>query len=513
MSTLSRRAFVARAGAAGLAVAAAQSPAGGLLSGSATAAAPSIPAAALQELTSELRGGVYLRNNPRYLTAQAIYNSRFDLVFPPVIARPLDAEDVRTALLWAARHDVPVFPRGGGHGYTGNATTPHALVLDLRTLRGVSLADGNRRAEIGGGALSIDVISALAAKGVAVPTGSCPSVGITGLALGGGMGALSRAHGLTADRLESLTIVTADGVIREVSESVDPDLFWACRGGGGGNVGIVTSTVMRTAPAVVETQISIRWPWPVADQVLDTFLRTAPEAPPALSGDLALSVDSSWKWPVVRYVGTFQGPVDQARAAVADLLAIAGAGSSFAPKTRLQAAMIAGYCEGLSVSQCRPNRFGDPGALGRSRFFASSSYLPGPLAAEGRQALLRAIRSATPIFTGRRTVILAALGGAIADVAPDATAYPHREATCSIQFLARSSGVWEDANARYWARSSRRLLAPHSTGGAYVNYLDLDQPDWQQAFYGASLDRLKAVKAQYDPDGRFRPQQGIPLPA
>ena len=513
VSRVSRRGFVTRAGAAGLALAAAQVPSGLVRAGSASAATPKIPGAWLRELTDELRGGVYLQDNPRYLSAQPIYNSRFDLVFPPVIARPLDAEDVRTALLWAARHDVPVYPRGGGHGYTGNATTPHALVLDLRTLKGISLSDGNQRAHIGGGALAIDVIASLAASGVAIPTGTCPSVGVTGLAMGGGMGMLGRAHGLTTDRLESLTIITADGQIRTVSETVEPDLFWACRGGGGGNLGIVTSTVMRTVPTVLETQISIRWPWPAADHALDAFLRGMPEAPNGLSGDLAFSIDASGRWPVVRYTGAFQGPVDQARAAVAPLLAVDGAHASFAPKSHLQAAMTAGYCEGLAVQQCRPSRFGDFGVMGRSRFFASSTYLPGALDSAGRQAILRAVRTATPVFGGRRAVILAALGGAIREIEPGATAYPHRAAACNIQFLAQSSGAWEDYNARNWVRAGRLHLRPHATGGAYVNYLDLDQPGWQQAFYGDSLDRLTAVKGQYDPDARFRPQQGIPAPA
>ncbi|MBJ7470604.1 MAG: FAD-binding oxidoreductase [Solirubrobacteraceae bacterium] len=509
MSSLSRRALLLRAGAAGAAVTAAQLPRE-LLATADARAASRIPSAWLRELMDELRGGVYLQDNPRYLTAQAIYNSRFDLVFPPAIARPLDAEDVRTAIAWAARHDVAVFPRGGGHGYTGNATTPHALVLDLRSIKGLTLSDGNRRVEVGGGALGIDVIAALAAKGVMVPTGSCPSVGITGLAMGGGIGSIARAHGLTADRVESLTIVTPDGELREVSETQEPDLFWACRGGGGGNVGVVTSMVLRTVPTVTETQITIRWPWPAAEQVLDAFLRTAPEAEHELTGDLAFSVDSSRQWPVVRYVGTFQGSVERARIAVAPLLSVEGASASFAAKTHLQSAMIAGYCEGMAISQCRPSRFGDLGRLGRSRFFAGSSFLPGPLDSTGRGALLRAVRRATPILNGRRTVILAALGGAIAEVDPSATAYPHRQAACAVQFLAQSSGSWEDYNARNWVRSGRNGLAPHATGGAYVNYLDLDQPGWEQAYYGDGLQRLQAVKAQYDPDRRFRPQQGIP---
>lgn len=459
-----------------------------------------------------MRGGVYLQDNPRYHFSAPVFNTRFDQSFPFAIARPLDVADVQTALAWAARHDVPVAPRGGGHGYTGNSAPRDALILDLRSIKGVVPRDGGTRAEIGGGTLAIDAVAALAFRGVTVATGSCPSVGLAGFSMGGGIGSLTRAHGLGADRLESLTLVTPDGQVRTVSETSEPELFWACRGGGGGNVGVVTSAVYRTVPTVPETSVSIRFLWDTADAVLDAFLRVAPEAPRELAGDLAFGVDSTGKPPALRYDGTFLGPETAARAALAELLAIDGAVATFRATTHLAAVKAAGYCENLSIAQCRPARFGDSGLLGRTRFFAGSSYLAGPLDAAGREALLRAVRKATPVFDGRRTVLLAALGGAIDDVAPDATAYPHRGASCLVQFYAKSSGLWEDYNARTWVKSSRLHLAPHATGGAYVNYLDRDQAGWEDAFYGDSLTRLSAVKAAFDPDIRLRARQGIPLP-
>lgn len=509
VSELSRRAFLARASAAGAAAFATQIPAA--LVPSQAGAAARWPASWTRELMDDLRGGVYLQSNPRYHFSAPVFNTRFDQAFPPAIARPLDVADVQTALAWAARHDVPVVPRGGGHGYTGNSTSGDALVIDLRTIKGVALLDGGTRAEIGGGALAIDAVAALAPSGVTVATGSCPSVGLAGFSMGGGIGALTRAHGLGADRLESVTLVTPDGVIRTVSATEQPDLFWALRGGGGGNLGIVTSAVYRTIPAVPETSVEIRFPWASADSALDAFLRFAAEAPRELSGDLAFGVDSKPRPPVVTYNATFLGSEPAARAAVAALLAVDGAVASFTPTAHLQAVKKAGYCENLSIQQCRPARFGDNGALGRTRFFAGSAYLDGPLDAAGRAALLRAVRTATPVFDGRRTVLLAALGGAIDDVAPGDSAYPHRGATVNVQFYARSSGIWEDYNARNWVKSGRVHLAPHATGGAYVNYLDRDQGNWQQAYYGDGLDRLQATKAAADPDGRFQPRQGIPL--
>lgn len=510
MSPLSRRAFLARAGAAGATALATQVPSA--LVPSAAQAAVRFPSAWTRELMSELRGGVYVQDNPRYHFSAPVFNTRFDQAFPPAIARPVDVADVQTALAWAARHDVQVVPRGGGHGYTGNSASSHALVLDLRTIKGVALRDGGTRAEIGGGTLAIDAVAALAPSGVTVATGSCPSVGLAGFSMGGGIGSLTRAHGLGADRLESLTLVTADGRLLTASATEHADLFWALRGGGGGNLGIVTSATYRTVRTAAETKVAIRFPWEVAGDVLDAFLRFAPGAARELSGDLAFGVDSTRKPPAVRYDGTFLGSEPAARTVLAPLLAIDGAVASFTPTTHLAAVKAAGYCEDLSLAQCRPARFGDNGLLGRARFFAGSSYLAGPLDAAGRAALLRAVRTATPVFDGRRSVLLAALGGAVDDAAPADTAYPHRGAAVNVQFYAKSSGLWEDYNARNWVKSARLHVAPHATGGAYVNYLDRDQANWREAFYGDSMSRLQATKAELDPELRFEPRQGIPLP-
>jgi FAD/FMN-containing dehydrogenase len=506
-----RRTLLARAGIAGAALTVAGLPRG--LLGAADALADTntrLPIAWGNELAAAMRGNLLYKDNPRYLAAQPLFNSRFDSIFPQAIARPIDEADVQTIMRWAARHDVRIIPRGGGHGYTGNAIASRGLVVDLRALKGVVLGDGGRTATLGGGTLSIDATSALSAAKVVVPTGTCPSVGFTGLAMGGGIGALSRMHGLTTDRISAVTIVTPDGQLRTVDQATEPELFWACRGGGGGNVGIVTRLQVQTAPAVPETQITIHWPWSASDAVLEAFLRTAPVAPDELTGDLAFSMKAGGKPPTVQYVGCYLGPPAQVAEVLAPLLAIPGAVLKSETTTRLKAALSAGDCDAVGVAACRPSRFGTPGILSRQRFFASSGYLSGPLDATSRKALLEAIYRAAPWPGGSRSILLAAHGGAIARVAPEATAFPHRAAWCSVQFFARSAGLWEDASARSWVHRARPSLGAQATGGAYVNYLDADQPDWQTAYYGASLERLKAVKAQFDPDGRFRPAQGIP---
>ena len=180
-----------------------------------------------------MRGPVLTPGQRGYGAAADVYNARWDGSHPVAVVRPRDVADVRAAVRWAARYDVPVVPRSGGHGYTGNSTTDAGVVLDLRGLRAVRLRDGGRRVRAGAGAQLVDVDAALAAHGVAVPAGSCPSVGLGGLALGGGMGLAGRAFGLTLDNVVAATVVTADGRRRRVDATHDPDLFWALRGGGG----------------------------------------------------------------------------------------------------------------------------------------------------------------------------------------------------------------------------------------------------------------------------------------
>lgn len=508
VSSLSRRSFLGRAAGVGGVL---------LTSGlvSTPARAAGLPTALLDELQRAVRGPVYRWGTTSYVTAAALYNERFDAVLPGAIVRPVDAADVQATLAWAARHGIPVVPRGGGHSYPGNSTTGlGGVVIDLRYLRRIEVSGDATRARLGGGVLAIDAINALAARGTSIPTGSCPSVGVTGLALGGGIGLTSRAHGLTCDRIESVEIVTADGELRTATPDADAELLWASQGGGGGNFGIVTSMVLRTEPLTAETTVRIQYPWAVAGEVLSSYLALMASAPRALTADLALSKGWEAKDPVVTVDALFLGDVASTRAALAPLLELRGASVDLRASDRVTTALQFGECSGRTVPQCRPARFGSGGTLQRSRFFASSVVAPQVPSAEAQRLLLALSAGARPWPTGRRLILIAGLGGAIDDVPPGATAYPHRGAPHLIQVLARSGGSWEDADARRWAGTTRAAIA-RSLGStaAYVNYLDPDQPSPAAAYYGASLPRLQAAKAAYDPQRRFAPRGGVPLPA
>ncbi|HSC04134.1 MAG TPA: FAD-binding oxidoreductase, partial [Solirubrobacteraceae bacterium] len=264
--SIDRRGFLARAAAAGASLA--WVPGAGEL-------ARAFPASA----GPPIRGQVIKRGAAGFAQAAHVYNSRFDGVLPSLVARPLDAADARKAVQWAVSHGVPLRARSGGHSYAGYSTLKGGMVLDLRHLRGISVDLHAHTATIGAGSQLIDVYSALAARGVTIPAGSCPSVGIAGHALGGGMGLAGRKFGLTTDNLVSARVITADGKLITASAHEHPDLYWALRGGGGGNFGVVTSFTFRVH-AVPKTVawFFVRWPASRAADALAAWQGWAPHA-------------------------------------------------------------------------------------------------------------------------------------------------------------------------------------------------------------------------------------------
>src|SRR5215211_1415596 len=224
----------------------------------ATEAAPPSKRAA-RALRSAVRGPVLFPRTPGYGSARLVYNARYDGTRPLAVVQPLDTRDVQAVVAWARRFDVRIVPRSGGHSYAGYSTVADGVVVDLARLSAIRVAGG--RATVGPGAQLIDVYSKLASRGLLIPAGSCPSVGIAGLALGGGHGLSGRRFGLTTDNLRAATIVTADGRARHVDADTNEDLYWACRGGGGGNFGIATSLTLRTHRASRAAYFFVSWPW------------------------------------------------------------------------------------------------------------------------------------------------------------------------------------------------------------------------------------------------------------
>ena len=187
---------------------------------------------------------MFFSRSPGYSSARLVYNLRYDGARPEAVVQAESTADVAAVVKWANRFDVPIVARSGGHSYAGYSTLSNGVVVDLSKLGGVNVSNG--RARVGAGVQLIDLQRSLTRRGLSVPSGSCPSVGVAGLTLGGGHGLAGRRFGLTCDNLRAATIVTADGRVRQVDANTNEDLYWACRGGGGGNFGIVTSFTLDT---------------------------------------------------------------------------------------------------------------------------------------------------------------------------------------------------------------------------------------------------------------------------
>ncbi|HEX9031784.1 MAG TPA: FAD-dependent oxidoreductase, partial [Streptosporangiaceae bacterium] len=288
-------------------------------------AAPSAPQAAdWQALGRQLSSGrLVTPGSSAYASARQLFDPRFDDAHPAGIAYCATPADVSACLAFVRRFGIPVAARSGGHSYGGWSTSP-GLVIDVSQLNSVSVDPVGRTARVGAGTLLIDFYRALAAQGQAVPGGSCPTVGIAGLALGGGVGVVGRLLGLTCDSILAVQIVTADGTIRECSQTSEPDLFWACRGGGGGNFGVVTSFTFRTHPAPELCLFYLQWPWSQASAVVSAWQSWAPAARDELWSNLHLIASAGGSEPAVSVGGTYAGSTADAQLLLDQLYAAVG---------------------------------------------------------------------------------------------------------------------------------------------------------------------------------------------
>jgi FAD/FMN-containing dehydrogenase len=502
-----RRDFVAGA-AAGIAATTvpldALAAASDLLNGEA-----SVSNRALRALRGSVDGPVLARGSRRYGSARLVYNERFDGSRPQAVVEPRNARDVQAVVRWAQRFGVRIVAKGGGHSYAGYSTLSDGVVVDLRRIAGVSPAAANTRVNVGAGAQLIDVYAGLARRGVTVPAGSCPSVGVGGHALGGGMGLAGRRFGLLSDNMTALTIVTADGQIRRVDRNDDPDLFWACRGGGGGNFGIVTGFAFRTHRVRSASWFNVSWPWSAASEVLDAWQRLLPGAPDALTAIFHLTTDSSGP-PQVSCDGQFFGSEAELRRAIAPLLGH-GAQLSIGTEAYLPLMLRWAGCLGDPLRSCHTRHTSRGGTLPRAAFFAKSDYVDELLPAAGRQAMIDWIerRNANPSL-GSGALLLDSYGGQLNRPKPAATAFVHRDELFCIQYGAYFEGAAAQRASRTWIAGAHRAMRPYVSGQAYQNYIDPALDDWQRAYYATNLARLRQVKQTYDPDFFFRFPQAIP---
>ena len=387
------------------------------------------------------------------------------------------------------------------------------LVVDVSRINHFTV--GNGHVVVGAGLDLITCYKRLAAHGIAFPGGSCPTVGIAGLALGGGVGVLSRQLGLTSDNLTAVQLVTTDDSVVTCNATSDPDLFFACRGGGGGNFGVATSFTIQTHKLTEVVLFFLSWPWSLAGRVVSGWQSWAPVAPDALWSNLHLTGPFGGGTPQVSVGGTFLGSVSGAVSELHRLYAKVGTAPSSTfvnNESFLNAMLVEAGCAGLSVPQCDTRPFG---TLPRVPAYAKSDFFSRPLSASAIRTMVSGIARTSGIAGtagGVGALAFDAFGGAINKVKSDATAFVHRDSL----FLAQYSTSWTFpgsptgvARQHRWLRSFYATLHPHANGEAYQNYIDPELVNWRQAYYGANYAHLAAVKATYDPNGLFKFPQAI----
>jgi FAD/FMN-containing dehydrogenase len=524
-ASLKRRAFLglAAGGAAAVAVpgiasaasAAVARPASrsGLL---ARAAGPT--AADWTALAKDLAGTLVRPGAASYGTARLLFDPRFDSQHPAGIAYVKNAQDISTCLAFVRKFAIPFAARSGGHSYAGWSGSS-GLIIDVGNLKTVTVS--GTTATVGAGTRLIDFYNGLAAKGRAVPGGSCATVGIAGLTLGGGIGVMSRAYGLTCDSLQALQIVTANGAVLTATTSAQShsDLLWAAQGGGGGNFGVLTSLTFRTVPAPEPVLFSLSWPWSKAAQVVAAWQSWAPHAPDAMWSNLHLAAAPGGHTPVVTVGGCYLGSDADAANLLNQLYAKVGSSPSSHflsfPQSFLSAMLTEAGCGSIGYQACHLPWYASGGKLGRASEFAKSDFFTTPLSSAGIGTLLAGVTALQRVpgaAGGVGGIAFDALGGAVNRVKPGATAFVHRNALFSAQYTtgwtvgAGSIGI---GNQQTWLRKYWSSMRRYASGEAYQNYIDPDLANWRQAYYGANYTRLAAIKQKYDPAGLFTFPQAI----
>jgi FAD/FMN-containing dehydrogenase len=442
----------------------------------------------VDSLAERARGDVLEPGAPGYDAARTLWNARVDCE-PAAILRCVGVADVLAGVTAAREHDVPLSVKGGGHHVSGSALCDGGLTLDLGPMDWVRVDPDARRAWVGPGATWGDVDHETAAFGLAVPGGQDPNIGVAGLTLGGGVGWLSRKHGLTSDNLRSADVVTAAGDLVHASDDTHEDLFWALRGGGGG-FGVVTAFEFQLHRVDQVYAGSLVYPHeelPAVARRYESFMRDAPRDVRLLFGSMVL--------PAAPY---FPESIHDTRVAICIAF---HAGPPEAGERELAPLREVG--EPLFDS-LRPRPYAAFQQAGESRGSLRTHLRSQYLASLPDEAIETIAEHASDAPSAGATVFLSPRGGAETDPAPDATAYPHRDAAHHLLVEAR----WDDPAADdahvEWVQRFADAVAPFTTGDAALNFLTDDEAAARaDAAYGENRERLLEVKRRWDPAGLF----------
>jgi FAD/FMN-containing dehydrogenase len=448
--------------------------------------------ATIEQLSPDLVGRVIAPDDSEYDEARTVFYGGIDRR-PAAIVRPADASQAARVVSAARESGLELAVRSGGHSLAGHSVCDGGIVLDLSDMRGLDIDPEGRTAWAQTGLTAGEYTKAAAGHGLATGFGDTASVGIGGLTLGGGVGYLSRAHGLTIDDLLAAEIVTADGQIVEVDAENDPDLFWAIRGGGG-NFGVATRFKFRLheLEGVVGGMLML----PATAEVVRSFVAEAAAAPDELS-----TIANVMPAPPMPFV-----PEEQhGRLVVMGLLCYAGPPEAAEPVLapfRSLATPIVDMVRPISYPEMYPPEEEEfhPTAIGRNMFVDSVDE-------DAAGMIVERLESSDATM---RVTQLRVLGGAIARVPDEATAFAHRGSRIMANVAAFYDGPEDKPVREAWVNEFAADLRQGDTG-AYVNFLGEDGPERIRAAYpGATWDRLTAIKARYDPTNLFRLNQNIP---
>lgn len=449
----------------------------------------------LSDLAGLVRGKVIAEGDADYDDARSVHNGMIDKR-PAAIVRVMNAGDVVAAVNYARDNGLALSVKGGGHSGPGFGTNDGGVVIDFSNMRGVRVDAAAMTARAEGGATWGDFNAATHAYGLATTGGIISTTGIAGLTLGGGIGYLSRGHGLSLDNLISADVVTADGRILVASEKENADLFWAIRGGGG-NFGVCASLEYKLQPVRDVYWGPMFYEVEEAETILKfyrEYIKDAPEemgvfpafqiAPPLpfipedRHGDMFVALVACWAGDPAEGERQFKPFHDVAQVKAEHVGQV--------PYPAINAAF-----DGLFPPGIR-------------------QYWKGNFVKELTDEAIAAHVAHGPKAPGvSSTMHLYPINGACHRVAPDATAFGHRDANFSMVILAASDDPANDEANKRWVQDYSDAVAPHSEAGGYINFMDGDDTDRTRANYGANYERLVAIKRKYDPDNFFRINQNI----
>ena len=446
------------------------------------------------KFASQIRGEVILRGDARYHEACKLYNAMIDKR-PGMIVRCTDVADVIYAVNFGRENGLLVAVRGGGHNGGGLGSCDDGMVIDLSGISYVIVDQAKRTVRAGGGTTLGQIDHATHAFGLAVPAGIISTTGIGGLTLGGGVGYLSRKHGLTIDNLLEADVVLADGSLVVANAEQHADLFWGIRGGGG-NFGIVTSFGFRAHPVKEVYAGPTLWPVEQTPKIMEWYHQFIENAPDELNGFFAILTIPGPPFPEALHHKKFCGVVwcyagDMAKAeevfkpirAKAPIFEHVGP----MPYPFLQQLFDGLFPPGLQW-YWRADFFDELGGEVRDKHLEFGSKIPTPLS----------------------QMHLYPISGAAGRVADDATPWAYRDARYAGVIVGVDPLPENAERITGWCKDYWEALHPFSSGGAYLNFMMNEGQDRIKASYGKNYDRLTAVKRKYDPDNFFRVNQNIP---